>query len=96
MPIHTQSTAGYTPYPLGSKGGVESVTLATAQIPSHSHQLQAFTTAGNAANPANNFPAATAPSTVANFGGNQGHENRQPSMALNYCIAWQGIFPPRS
>ncbi|UHG93780.1 phage tail protein [Spirosoma oryzicola] len=24
------------------------------------------------------------------------HENRQPVMALNYCIAIQGIFPPHS
>jgi microcystin-dependent protein len=24
------------------------------------------------------------------------HENRQPYLALNYCIALQGVFPPRS
>jgi microcystin-dependent protein len=29
-------------------------------------------------------------------GGNQGHENHQPVMAMNYCIATVGIFPSRS
>ncbi len=31
-----------------------------------------------------------------NNGGAQPHENRQPYLVLNYCIAMQGIFPPRS
>jgi microcystin-dependent protein len=26
----------------------------------------------------------------------QGHNNMQPSLVLNYCIALQGIFPPRN
>ena len=37
-------------------------------------------------------PAAIAPSTD----GGQGHENRQPYLALNYIIAYSGIFPTRS
>jgi microcystin-dependent protein len=28
-------------------------------------------------------------------GGSQAHENRQPYLTLNYCIAIQGVFPPR-
>lgn len=28
-------------------------------------------------------------------GGNQPHENRQPYLVINYCIALQGIFPSR-
>ena len=28
--------------------------------------------------------------------GNQPHENRQPYLTLNLCIALQGIFPPRN
>ena len=27
-------------------------------------------------------------------GGNQPHDNRQPYLALNYCISLFGIFPP--
>ena len=33
--------------------------------------------------------------TVQNVGSGQGHENRQPLLALNYIIALQGIFPTR-
>ena len=29
-------------------------------------------------------------------GGGGPHNNRQPYLALNFCIALQGIFPPRS
>jgi len=34
-----------------------------------------------------------APITVGVTGGGQPHENRQPYLALNYCIALQGTFP---
>jgi microcystin-dependent protein len=33
---------------------------------------------------------------VANVGGSQAHENMQPYLALNYCIALQGLFPSRN
>jgi microcystin-dependent protein len=36
------------------------------------------------------------PTTVANVGGSQAHENRQPFLAINYMIALQGIFPSRN
>jgi microcystin-dependent protein len=29
-------------------------------------------------------------------GGNQPHNNMQPYLTLNFCIALQGVFPPRS
>lgn len=45
------------------------------------------------------FMTGTAPNTtlsantVAGVGSNQAHENRQPLLALNFCIALQGDFP---
>ncbi|WP_462158964.1 phage tail protein [Pseudoalteromonas sp. GB56] len=33
---------------------------------------------------------------VANSGANQAHENRQPSLGVNFCIALQGVYPSRS
>src|SRR5436190_1605221 len=33
------------------------------------------------------------PSTVSNVGGSQAHENMQPYLALNFCIALIGLFP---
>jgi microcystin-dependent protein len=38
----------------------------------------------------------TAPNALATTGGNQAHNNMQPYVALNYCIAITGIFPARS
>ncbi len=36
-----------------------------------------------------------APSQAGNAGGNQAHNNLQPYLTLNWCIALQGIFPSR-
>lgn len=36
------------------------------------------------------------PSTVANVGGSQPHQNMQPYLVLNFCIALQGIFPSQN
>jgi microcystin-dependent protein len=35
------------------------------------------------------------PSVVAPAGGDQPHNNMQPYLTLNFCIALQGVFPPR-
>jgi microcystin-dependent protein len=35
-------------------------------------------------------------SAIANAGGGQGHQNMQPSLVLNFCIAIQGLFPSRN
>ncbi len=42
-------------------------------------------------------PADTAlhPSAIGNAGAGAPHENRQPFVAMNYCIALSGIFPQR-
>ncbi|PIW60182.1 tail fiber protein [Shewanella sp. CG12_big_fil_rev_8_21_14_0_65_47_15] len=39
---------------------------------------------------------AMAPQTLGISGGGQAHENRQPFIALNYCIALYGVFPARN
>jgi microcystin-dependent protein len=39
---------------------------------------------------------ALAASSVGAAGSSQPHENRQPYLAVNFIIALQGIFPPRS
>lgn len=45
-------------------------------------------------NPGNN-KAAMSPQALSITGGSQPHNNRQPYLVLNFCIALQGIFPPR-
>ncbi len=39
---------------------------------------------------------AMSPSTVANAGGSQAHQNTEPSLVLTFCIALQGIFPSQT
>ena len=36
------------------------------------------------------------PAAVSSQGNNQPHDNTQPSLVLNYCIAVTGIFPSRN
>jgi microcystin-dependent protein len=36
------------------------------------------------------------PQTIGLVGGNQPHNNMMPSLTLNFCIALQGVYPPRS
>jgi microcystin-dependent protein len=48
-----------------------------------------------------NYLSTTAPATALSpnaltpTGGNQPHDNMQPYLTLNFCIAMQGVFPPR-
>jgi microcystin-dependent protein len=39
---------------------------------------------------------AMAGQTLAPAGGDQPHNNMQPYLTLNFCIALQGVFPPRT
>lgn len=39
---------------------------------------------------------ALANGTISNYGGSQPHENQQPFLILNFCIALQGIFPSQN
>ena len=57
----------------------------------------------NDTSPAADFYAAAtnplttlSPNTIAVTGGTQPHNNMQPFLVLNYCIAMQGIFPSRN
>lgn len=36
------------------------------------------------------------PSAMSPTGGSQPHNNMQPYLTLNFCIALQGVFPPRT
>lgn len=36
------------------------------------------------------------PNALAPAGGDQPHNNMQPYLTLNFCIALQGVYPPRS
>jgi microcystin-dependent protein len=57
-----------------------------------SFNINTFTASG-----ANNPPnTQLAPGSVSLSGGSEPHNNIQPSLVINWCIALQGIFPSRS
>jgi microcystin-dependent protein len=94
---------------LGSTGGSQNVTLNNNQI-GHNHLLSANATA-NSFVAAGNFPASApagkvlygptpnatmSPAILGTAGGSAPHNNMQPYLVVNYCIAVVGIFPSRS
>ena len=50
--------------------------------------VQAYTTTLNS-------PVQLSPQALQPAGGNLPHNNLQPYLTLNFCIALQGVFPPR-
>jgi microcystin-dependent protein len=65
IPLHMgTSTASGTTYQIGEAAGVESVTLTTNQIPTHTHPLVATNDAGSQANAGNAVLAAQSPVSI--------------------------------
>ena len=103
--------AGLSDRELGSQGGAATVTLSVAQMPPHQHLLVGtnsptsripsgvlFAPTANGL-PAYRIPGATvamAGSAVTASGQSAPHENRQPCLTAMFCIALQGVFPPRN
>lgn len=54
------------------------------------------TTPVNRFSPPANANGALAPAAISNVGGSQPHENRQPYLVTNQCIALIGAFPSRN
>lgn len=59
-PVHFGSGPGLTPYSIGQKFGVETVTLTVNQIPAHKHTARAINTDGDQTSPIGNIWAKTA------------------------------------
>ncbi len=106
VPMHMGN--GFT---LGQRGGEQAHTLTASEVPQHTHQAQASSTAGNTNIPATNLLAGSAPNnlygaaaaleamngaTITNAGGSQAHDNMQPYLTISFCIALQGIFPSQT
>lgn len=110
LPLGTGQGPGLTDRQLGETGGVAAVSLSVQEMPAHQHAL-AGTSSPSGNSPAGALlsptasgalayrtPGATtamAGGAIAVAGGGQPHENRPPMLSLTFCIAMQGIFPPR-
>ncbi|MBK9940975.1 MAG: phage tail protein [Kouleothrix sp.] len=111
-PMHPGQGPGLSLHDLGETGGSETVTLLQSEIPVHSHALMASNADSNSQAPDQNLlaggvggiamyaaPGALVqlnPNVLAPAGGDQPHNNMQPYLTLNFCIALQGIYPPRT
>jgi microcystin-dependent protein len=108
VPMHVGGS--FQPNP-GQTGGEAAHTLTSQEMPVHTHFLQGsntqadqvvptgnvFATAGgNTYNKVSTGATTLLPGTISNYGGSQPHENRSPYIALNICIALQGIFPTQN
>ncbi|MGB0064410.1 MAG: tail fiber protein [Terracidiphilus sp.] len=106
VPVHQGTLQGGSSYVIGQASGLESVTLGINQIPSHNHLFQCNSSSQGGNNiPANNavgggpqvyratFPDAMNQGMLSSAGGSQPHENRQPYQAMNWVIAFNGIYP---
>lgn len=110
-PMHPGQGPGLSLHDLGEQGGSETVTLLESEIPAHTHALRASADPADTSAPGGGSTLATStggtlyqagrdavlgPAALATAGGSQPHNNMQPYLTFSFCIALQGVFPPRS
>ena len=110
VPIHVGQGPGLTNRRLGEKSGAEDVTLAIEEMPEHRHRAMASTANGTAQSPRGRVWAKERGTKIYNAGppnrqmgssaietegASMAHENMPPFITLTFCIAIQGVFPPK-
>ncbi|HEY1325790.1 MAG TPA: tail fiber protein [Casimicrobiaceae bacterium] len=95
---------------VGETGGEPAVSLTAAEMPVHAHVLPVSDLPADRSNATGNFlgvppdpvyasgppTRSTSPVTAQVVGGGLPHNNLSPYLAVNFCIALQGIFPARN
>jgi microcystin-dependent protein len=95
---------------IGQEAGVDSVTLTTQQIPTHTHPLGATTAIATASGPGNNVLAQSSvakmyfadvvdtpmANAIGIAGGSQPHDNLQPLLCISFIISLFGIYPSQT
>ena len=110
-PMHPGQGPGLSLHDLGETGGSETVTLLESEIPSHAHAWNAVNSDGTSQSPVaqlmaggiGGIAAYATPGAIVSMsdnmlapaGGDQPHNNLQPYLTFYFCIALQGVFPPR-
>jgi microcystin-dependent protein len=102
--------AGLSQRFIGETGGEQNVTLLISEMTNHDHFVTAQNQAGTDRTPQGEDlarssgmnlygPSGTvtpmAPQATTPTGGSLPHNNMSPYLTLVYCIALQGVFPPR-
>jgi microcystin-dependent protein len=112
IPVHQGQGGGLSNYVMGQTGGTEAVSLIAPMMPLHSHPVFCNSGAATTTDPTGGFlaaqtslneyvPGASAnavmrANAVGNSPGGLPHNNIMPSLALNYIIATEGIYPPQN
>ena len=98
---------GLTPREIGETLGSTAVTLTSANLPAHTHPVNASSSDATALAPTDGLLAeaplyadppytqALSQGTVSPTGASLPHDNVQPMLVVTFIIALQGIFPPR-
>jgi microcystin-dependent protein len=110
-PMFDGQGPGLSSHDLGETGGSQTVTLLDAEMPAHNHAMMAAVqdpATAKLASPNASFGISqgggifqTAPNTqmapqaIAPAGGSLPHNNLMPYLTFYFCIALQGVFPPR-
>jgi microcystin-dependent protein len=109
-PMHPGQGNGLSLHDLGETGGSETVSLLESEIPSHSHTVKMSGQDATTRITVGQLPAvgigvsmfavpggltAMSPSALSPAGGDQPHNNMMPYLTFYFCIALQGVFPPR-
>ena len=110
IPLHQGTGPGLSPRRIGARGGQETVTLTTNQLPSHSHDFNVNRNPGTSSAPQGKVVAAEAgfpvfrdvdqdvsfaSTAITNTGGSRSHTNLMPTLCIHYIIALVGIYPSR-
>jgi microcystin-dependent protein len=110
-PMNQGQSGGTSERFIGEMSGAETVTLLQSEMPVHPHSLNAVESTATTRQPPNQMfavgeamsfyssgPANTTmnPNMLTMVGGGLPHNNVQPYLVVNFCIAMQGVFPPRS
>lgn len=109
-PMGVGQGSGLSPRALGEVGGASTVTLLLNEMPNHTHtSVTATASAASTNTPTDKYYANTSSvkayatgantmmraGTLTAAGSDMPHNNMQPFVTVNFCIALQGIYPPR-
>jgi microcystin-dependent protein len=103
LPVHPSAGAPY-----GKPGGEAAHTLTNLEVPAHTHLAMASSSTVQSLEAGGHLGAVTTKLAYGQSGANpnnyqnlkpvgqgEAHDNHQPSLSLNFCIAITGLFPIR-